>query len=107
MSFTLEPTEKFKATVTVNVVKPGGGWKQDSFQGEFLRTSEDLREELLALPNVDLVRRVLVGWEMKDEAGNPVDFTPEHLTAFCRLTGAVRETTLAYWQHNVGAKVKN
>ena len=107
MAFTLVPKEKFKATVTVNVAQPSGGWKQESFQGEFLRTPEDLREELLALSNVDLVRRVLTGWEMKDEAGNPVEFTPENLDAFCRLTGAVREATLAYWQHNVGAKAKN
>lgn len=107
MAFNLVQTEKFKATVTVNVAQPNGGWKQEGFQGEFLRTPEELREERLALPNVDLVRCVLVGWDMKDEAGHAVDFTPEHLNAFCRLTGAVREATLVYWQHNVGSKAKN
>jgi len=107
MAFNLTPTEKFKAVVTVNVTKPAGGWKQESFTGEFLRTHEDKREELLALPNVELVRRVLVGWSMQDDERNEVPFTPENLDAFCRLTGAVRETTLAYWQHNVGAKAKN
>ncbi|MDB5884242.1 MAG: hypothetical protein JWR74_413 [Polaromonas sp.] len=105
--FNLAPTETFKAPVTVNVAQPGGGWKQESFTGEFKRTDEDRREELLALKNVELVREVLVGWSMKDEQRNDVPFTPENLDAFCRLTGAVRETTLAYWQHNVGAKAKN
>lgn len=107
MAFTLIPKEKFKATVTVNVAQPNGGWKQESFVGEFLRTPEAQREELLALPNVDLVRRVLVGWAMRDESGADVPFTLENLDAFCQLTGAVRETVLAYWQHNVGAKAKN
>lgn len=107
MAFTLIPTEKFKATVTVNVAQPNGGWKQESFVGEFLRSLEDQREELTALSNLDLIRRVLVGWVMKDERGNDVPFTPENMDAFCRLTGAVREAALAYWQHNFGAKAKN
>lgn len=107
MAFTLVPTETFKASVTVNVATPGGGWKQESFIGEFLRTDDEQREELLELKNVELVRRVLRGWSMKDEQRNDVPFTPENFDAFCRLTGAVRETTLAYWQHNVGAKTKN
>lgn len=107
MAFTLVPTEKFKATVTVNVTQANGGWKHESFIGEFLRTPEAQRQELMDLQNVDMVRRVLVGWTMRDESGADVPFTPENLNAFCQLTGAVRETVLAYWQHNVGAKAKN
>lgn len=105
--FILTPEETFKASVKVNVATKSGAWREESFIGEFKRTDEDEREELLALKNVDLVRRVLIGWDMKDGQGQPVPFDDSTLNAFCRLTGAVRETTLVYWKHNVGAKEKN
>lgn len=105
--FNLTPEETFKASVKVNVATKSGAWREESFTGEFLRTPEEDREELLALKNVELVRRVLIGWDMKDAQGQPVPFDENTLTAFCRLTGAVRETTMTYWKHNVGAKEKN
>lgn len=105
--FTLAPTPTFKATVTVNVATATGAWKQESFVGEFVRTDEDQREELLKLKNIELVRKVLVGWSMKDEQRNEVPFCEENFEAFLRLTGAVREAVIAYWNHNVGAREKN
>lgn len=105
--FSLTPTETFKAPVKVQVATKSGAWREESFVGEFLRTDESQREELLALKNTELVDRVLVGWDMKDETGAPVPFTPENKAALLRLTGAVRESTVAYWNHNVGAKQKN
>lgn len=105
--FILSPTETFKATVKVNVATPSGSWREESFVGVFKRTFEEQREELLRLTNVELLRRVMVGWEMQDETRAPVDFTEANFDAFLRLIGAVRETMLAYWAHNAGAKEKN
>ena len=105
--FTLTPSETFKATVTVQVATATGGWKTESFVGEFERTDDDEREALLALSNKALVQRVLIGWDMKDEKKNPVEFNEIHKEMFMRLTGALRETMLVYWQHNAGAKAKN
>ncbi len=105
--FILSPTETFKATVKVNVATPSGSWREEGFVGVFKRTYEEQREELLRLTNVELLRRVMVGWEMQDEARAPVEFTEPNFDAFLRLTGAVRETMLAYWTHNAGAKEKN
>ena len=105
--FILAPTETFKAPVKVNVATPSGAWREESFTGIFKRTSEDDRERLLALKNTELLREVLTGWEMVDEQRAPVDFTEQNFDAFLRLTGAVRETAVVYWQHNVGAKQKN
>ena len=59
------------------------------------------------IPNVELLRRVLTGWEMVDENRAPVPFNEQNFEAFVRLTGAVREIMLVYWKHNVGAKEKN
>lgn len=105
--FTLVPQETFKATVTVNVATSTGAWKTESFVGTFQRTFEEDREELMALKNTDLLRRVMVGWDMKDADRSQVEFNDANFEAFLRLTGAVREAMLAYWNHNAGAKAKN
>lgn len=105
--FKLTQSETFKAPVKVNVATPSGAWREESFVGIFKRTDEDRREELIALKNTELVREVLVGWEMVDESRAPVEFNEQNLEAFLKLTGAVRETTVTYWKHNVGAKEKN
>lgn len=105
--FILQPTETFKAPVKVMVATTSGAWREESFVGVFERTFEEERKALIELPNVDLVSRVLKDWEMKDEKGVDVPFTPENKAAFLRLTGAVRETMLTYWQHNAGARQKN
>lgn len=105
--FKLTQSETFKAPVKVNVATPSGAWREESFVGIFKRTDEDRREELIALKNTELVREVLVGWEMVDESRAPVEFNEQNLEAFLKLTGAVRETTFTYWKHNVGAKEKN
>ncbi|KQM78914.1 hypothetical protein [Xylophilus sp. Leaf220] len=105
--FNLSQTETFEETVTVSVKQKNGSWKQESFTGEFKRAEEDEREALLQLKHVDLVRDRLVGWKMKDEQKNDVPFTPENLDAFCKLTGAVRETVIAFWRANTGAREKN
>ena len=107
MAFNLTPTETFKETVTVNVKQANGSWKQETFIGEFKRASEEDRKGLAALSDVDLVRDRLVGWKMKDEQKNDVPFTTENLDAFCKLTGAVRETVIAFWRANTGAREKN
>lgn len=105
--FILAPTETFKATVKVNVATPSGRWREESFVGIFKRTQEDQRERLLAVSNTELIREVLTGWEMEDEQRAPVEFNEQNKEAFLQLTGAVRETAITYWNHNVGAKVKN
>lgn len=105
--FKLAQSETFKALIKVNVATPSGAWREESFTGIFKRTDEDRREELLALKFVELLREVLVGWEMVDEARVPVEFNEQNLEAFLKLTGAVREAAQAYWKHNVGAKEKN
>ena len=107
MAFNLTPTETFKETVTVNVKQANGSWKQETFIGEFKRASEEDRKGLAALSDVDLVRDRLVGWKMKDEQKNDVPFTTENLDAFCKLTGAGRETVIAFWRANTGAREKN
>jgi hypothetical protein len=107
MGFSLAPSQTFQQSVAVNVKQENGSWKEESFIGIFERSPETEREALLELKHVELVRRKLVGWKMKDLAGDDVPFTPENLEGFLLLTGAVRETVLAYWKANTGAREKN
>lgn len=105
--FILKPVETFKAPVSVQVATPSGGWREETFKGIFLRTSEEDRERRVALKHTELLREVMTGWEMVDENRQPVPFTPENFDAFLLLIGAVREAAHAYWNHNVGVKQKN
>lgn len=105
--FTLAPKETFKAPVKVNVATTSGAWREESFTAIFKRTDEENRERLLALKNTELLREVLLGWEMVDESRAPVEFNEQNFEGLLKLTGAVRETAVVYWKHNVGAKEKN
>jgi len=105
--FTLALSETFKAKVKVNVAMATGGWKEESFTGIFKRTPDSERERLLNTKYGEVVREVLVGWEMQDESRQAVEFNDQNLEAFLQLTGAVRETATVYFNHNAGAKEKN
>lgn len=108
MAFCLTPSETFKQEVKVQTKTATGAWREESFVGVFKRTPEDDRERRLKLSNIELLREVLVDWEMKDlETREEVPFTESNFEAFLRLTGAVREASIAYWNGNVGAKQKN
>ncbi|WP_313074446.1 hypothetical protein [Melaminivora sp.] len=105
--FILAPSETFKAKVTVNVATKSGTWREESFIGIFKRSDDTERKRLLELPNTELLREKMEGWEMVDEQRQPVEFNEENFEAFLKLTGAVREAATTYWKHNVGAKEKN
>lgn len=105
--FRLVPDETFQTPVTVSVAQVNGSWKQESFIATFQRADETEREALLEMKNTDLVRDRLRGWKMKDEAGDDVPFNDANLEAFLKLTGAVREATIAFWRANTGAREKN
>ena len=108
MGFKLTPSETFMETVTVNVKQDNGSWRTESFQGIFERATEEEREELGKAKFVDLLRKKMVGWKMKDhDTKEDVPFTPENFEAFLKLHGAVREAAQAFWTANAGAKEKN
>lgn len=104
--FTLVRKETFKETVKVQV-KTDGGWREESFVGIFKRTAQSRQQELAEMPFNDVLDHVLVGWEMKDEQRQDVEFTPDNLAAFKEIPGAARSTVMAYTSANIGAKEKN
>jgi hypothetical protein len=105
---TLSPT--FPAKVTVNIPGEKGGFDKSTFTAIFKRTSADevaaLREA--GLSNEDTVRKVLVGWEMKDEDTNEdVPFNKAELEAALQILPMPMATALAFWETVNGARSKN
>lgn len=108
MAFTLTPSETFKHEVKTQFKTESGVWREESFVGIFKRTAEEDREERLRLGNRELLKLVMVGWDMKAHpTGESVEFNEANFAAFLSLSGPVRDTCIAYWNANVGSKVKN
>lgn len=105
---TLSPT--FSTTVTVNVPNDKGGFDKSTFVGVFNRYSADELQALRDqnLNNRDLVRKVLVGWDMTDDATKAaVPFTPDELEACLQIEPTPLATALAFWETVNGARTKN
>lgn len=105
---TLNPT--FTAKVTVNIPNDTGGFDKSTFMAKFKRCSADelqtLRES--GLTNEELVRKVLVGWEMKDEdTGEDVPFSKAEMEAALQIAPTPLATALAFFESVNGARSKN
>lgn len=110
--------------VRVEVPVSGGGVAKHEFVGLFPRIAESDLQRLIdeskqeavgdERPNADAIHtfgRLLKGWKrVQDEAGNPVDYSPETLAGL--ITGPEGTcVALALWralgQVRTGAKAKN
>lgn len=110
MAFKLTQTPKFKTLVTVRIANESGGFDKSTFIAEFKRPSaSELKNLREAQPNNDeVVRKYLVGWEMKDaDSGDDVPFNDSNLDAMLAITSAPLATALAFFEANGGARSKN
>jgi len=110
MAFKLTQNPTFTTPVTVNIANDKGGFDKSTFVGKFKRLStkqvEELRQQ--GLSDEEVVRKVLVGWEMTDEATNEeVPFTPETLEAVLQIQPTPYATARAFFEAISGARAKN
>jgi hypothetical protein len=110
MAFKRTQNPTFTAKVAVNIPNDKGGFDKSTYLGIFKRVSADevttLRES--GLSNEDLVRKVLVGWEMKDEdTGEDVPFNKAELEAALQILPFPLSTALAFFESVNGARSKN
>ena len=110
MAFKLAQKPTYSTLVTVMVANDKGGFDKSTFTAEFKRLSADelqaLREE--GLTNEAVVRRVMVGWKLKDaDTNEDVPFTDENLTAALQITPTAYCTAQAFWECASGARTKN
>lgn len=108
MAFKRAQKPTFSTLVTVNIPNDKGGFDKNTFTGVFRRIEADEREALAALPHADVVRSVLVNWDLTDDdTKEPVPFTPAELEATLKILPTPMATALAFWECINGARSKN
>ena len=66
------------------------------------------QDELRPMKNEDVVRKVLVGWDLTDaDTGEVVPFNAEELDALLVISPTPLATALAFWESVNGARAKN
>ena len=108
--FKIALTETYTAPVTV--VLPGSTTKH-VFDAEFKRLSQPDVESLMTrvragkLPDAELCREVLVGWNgVADEAG-PMSFSPTTLDKLLRIYSVAGSIVNGFFASLDGAQLKN
>lgn len=109
MAFKRTTSKTFRADVKVPVANEKGGYDENTFVAIFAHApSKELEEELISLTNRELIKRKLVGWEMKDaETNEDVPFTPENLAAALEIPPTPKMIAVAFWEQVNGARAKN
>lgn len=108
MAFKLAPSPTFTVPVTVNVANDRGGYDKNTFEASFARTTVDELQDLSGLTTVELVRKKLKGWKLKDsDTSEDVPFTPENLELVLSIPPSPLAITTAFYEGVNGAKAKN
>lgn len=110
MAFKRTQKPTFTTPVTVNIPNDKGGFDKSTYVAKFKRPTQDEITEIrnLNLSNEDMVRRMMVGWEMKDEeTGEDVPFSRDELEAALQVLPTPLATALAFWESVNGARSKN
>jgi hypothetical protein len=110
MAFKMTQKPTFTTPVSVNVPNEKGGFDKNTFVAKFKRVSQDEAQELreLSLMPDELVRRVLVDWDLKDsETNEAVPFNSENLNALLQILPTPLATAVAFWETVNGARTKN
>lgn len=111
--FKLDLSPTYTLPVTVQVRDAAGASQPETFHAEFLRMGPDEFQayratiEAQQLSNIDIARKVLVGWsEMADAAGAPVPYSDAARDALLgQVTGAA-EAVLRTWYESVMEDVR-
>lgn len=110
MAFKRAQKPMFTAVVTVNIPNDKCGFDINTLVAHYkrLNTAEvkALRSE--GLSNEDLVRRVMVGWDLQDEdTKETVPFTSAELEAAMQIMPTPYALAQAFWECQAGTRTKN
>lgn len=108
MAFKIAQTPTFKTRVDVDTPNDKGGHDRSHFFAVFHRTNNSELEELRKLPQADVMRRKLVGWEdFLDDENKPVEFNPDNVEGLLSVPEALYGLSLAFWNSVVKGREKN
>lgn len=108
MAFKRTLTPVFHAAVVVNVPNDKGGFDKNTFTATFKRCTSDELTVLRPLLNEEVVRKTLVGWDLKDEeTKQAVDFNETEMEAILQIAPSPNAIASAFWETVTGARTKN
>lgn len=94
--------------IPVMIPNERGGFDKNTFDAKFTRIDTDQVDEYRQLTDLQLVRRVCVGWKMVDaDTKEPVDYSDELLEQVLKIPGVALAMGLAFWKSLAGARTKN
>lgn len=108
MAFKRTQAPTFTTLVTVNIPNDRNGFDKSTFLAKFRRPGMDELELLRPMRNEDVLRSVLVDWDLKDmETGQAVPFSTAEMEALLQIAPTPAATALAFWECVNGARSKN
>ncbi|MFZ6644419.1 phage tail assembly chaperone [Undibacterium sp. TJN25] len=112
--FVIATTPTFTVPVRVDIIGDNNKTKTSIFKAKFLRLEQNEMDEMRdaindkTMTDQQVVDKVLVGWEdVTDAAGQPVEFTPDNLTALLAIFPTRHSIVRTYFDTVSGSKRKN
>lgn len=108
MAFKIALNPTFKTQVDVHIKNDKGIFEKSTFTARFARTDVDEIEELRKLPQTDVMRKKLVGWEgLLAEDNAAVDYNESNLDIVLKIPEAVMGLSEAFWTSIYKQREKN
>lgn len=109
--FILDLSETYKWPVSISFPVDGGKYKEHKITLEYKRIPASKIAELgqsEGISDIDYVKQIVVGWDLKDKDGEPLDFNDDNLTKLVNIPGAGAAIAQAFYESVTGAaKRKN
>lgn len=108
MAFKISLKPTFVSRVTVESPNQKGGFDTSTFNAEFKRVTMDELDELRALGQREVMRRVLVGWtDFLADDNEPVPYNDDTLLVLVNTPEALAGLGKAFWSSVIKASEKN
>lgn len=108
MAFKLTKKPTFSVQVEVYTPNDRRGHDYSTFTAVFHRTQTSELIELKNLPQVDVMRKKLCGWEdFNDENNEPVPYNQDTLEMLLSVPEALHGLSVAFWENVIKAREKN
>ncbi|SFM92923.1 hypothetical protein [Nitrosomonas communis] len=108
MAFKIALNPTFKTQVDVHIKNDKGIFQKSTFTVQFARTDMDEVEELRKLPQTDVIRKKLVGWEgLLAEDNAVVEYNETNLDIVLKIPEAVLGLSESFWSSIYKQREKN
>lgn len=108
MAFKIALNPTFKTQVEVHIKNEKGLFEKSTFTAQFARTDMDELEELRKLPQAEVIRKKLTGWEgLIGDDNAVVEYSELHLDIVLKIPEALHGLSEAFWSSIYRQREKN